>query len=95
MAQVKDPVCGMMVDTATAAASTRHNGETYYFCSAQCEREFSAHPERYTQSRATVNAAGRERQESDAPHTTRGGVTAPKFGSAGSGGAEYEPGPDR
>jgi len=29
--------------------------------------------------------------ESDAPHTTRGKVTAPKFGSAGSGGAELEP----
>ena len=29
------------------------------------------------------------------PHTTRGGITAPKFGSAGSGGAEFEPGPER
>jgi YHS domain-containing protein len=91
----------MTVDTATAVASTRHNGEMYYFCSMQCEREFSAHPERYTNSRATVNAAGRERDErdardeSDAPHTTRGGITAPKFGSAGSGGAEYERGPER
>lgn len=29
------------------------------------------------------------------PHTTKHGVTAPKFGSAGSGGAELEPGPER
>ena len=29
------------------------------------------------------------------PRTTAGGITAPKFGSAGSGGAEYEPGPER
>lgn len=29
------------------------------------------------------------------PRTTRGGITAPKFGSAGSGGAEFEPGPER
>jgi hypothetical protein len=29
------------------------------------------------------------------PHTTKGGITAPKFGSAGSGGAELEPGPER
>lgn len=29
------------------------------------------------------------------PHTTRGKFTAPKFGSAGSGGAEFEPGPER
>lgn len=29
------------------------------------------------------------------PHTTTGNFTAPKFGSAGSGGAEFEPGPER
>ena len=29
------------------------------------------------------------------PRTTRGKFTAPKFGSAGSGGAEFEPGPER
>lgn len=29
------------------------------------------------------------------PRTTAGGWTAPKFGSAGSGGAELEPGPER
>jgi hypothetical protein len=29
------------------------------------------------------------------PRTTKGGITAPKFGSAGSGGAELDPGPER
>ena len=29
------------------------------------------------------------------PHPTTGKMTSPKFGSAGSGGAELEPGPDR
>jgi hypothetical protein len=29
------------------------------------------------------------------PYTTKHGITAPKFGSAGSGGAENEPGPER
>ena len=33
--------------------------------------------------------------EPNPPHTTTGKVTAPKFGSAGSGGAELEPGPER
>jgi hypothetical protein len=28
------------------------------------------------------------------PHTTTGKLTSPKFGSAGSGGAELEPGPE-
>lgn len=30
--------------------------------------------------------------EPNPPHTTTGKITAPKFGSAGSGGAELEPG---
>lgn len=29
------------------------------------------------------------------PRTTSGNITSPKFGSAGSGGAELEPGPER
>ena len=31
-----------------------------------------------------------ERDEKNPPHTTTGRVTSPKFGSAGSGGAEFE-----
>ena len=33
--------------------------------------------------------------EQNPPRTTSGFFTAPKFGSAGSGGAEFEPGPER
>jgi hypothetical protein len=47
--------------------------------------------------------AGREGQDDEtsreeapnAPRTTKGKITAPKFGSAGSGGAEFEPGPPK
>jgi hypothetical protein len=36
------------------------------------------------------------REEPNPPRTTsKGFFTAPKFGSAGSGGAEFEPGPER
>lgn len=31
-APAKDPVCGMSVDPATAAATREYNGTTYYFC---------------------------------------------------------------
>ena len=34
-------------------------------------------------------------ESAEPPYTTTGKVTSPKFGSAGSGGAELEPGPDR
>jgi hypothetical protein len=38
---------------------------------------------------------GDDRIEPNPPHTTTGPITSPKFGSAGSGGAEFEPGPKR
>jgi hypothetical protein len=37
----------------------------------------------------------KEPKEANPPHTTTGKITSPKFGSAGSGGAEFEPGPKR
>ncbi|WP_244635576.1 heavy metal translocating P-type ATPase [Chthonobacter albigriseus] len=46
---VKDPVCGMDVDPATATHRAEHAGQTYFFCSAGCETKFKAAPERYTQ----------------------------------------------
>lgn len=45
---VKDPVCGMDVDTATAAGHSEYKGQTYYFCSATCKAKFGVHPEQYT-----------------------------------------------
>ena len=38
---VIDPVCGMTVDPAKAAATYSHNGETYYFCSTGCLKKFA------------------------------------------------------
>ena len=39
--------------------------------------------------------AGADSEEEEPAFTTSGGMTSPKFGAAGSGGAEYEPGPNR
>ncbi len=44
---VKDPVCGMTVDPATAKYRTEHDGATYYFCSEGCLKKFTADPQRY------------------------------------------------
>lgn len=41
-------------------------------------------------ARGEAEVAERERTDVNPPHTTSGNVTAPKFGSAGSGGAELE-----
>ncbi|MFA6954254.1 MAG: YHS domain-containing protein [Thermoanaerobaculia bacterium] len=37
---VTDPVCGMLIDPATAAGSSHHDGTTYYFCAISCKSEF-------------------------------------------------------
>ena len=42
-----DPVCGMMVEVATARYFTNHNGQTYYFCAKSCQHTFEAEPEKY------------------------------------------------
>lgn len=43
----KDPVCGMMVDPATAAGHHEHAGTTYHFCSPHCAKRFAADPARF------------------------------------------------
>jgi len=81
MREVKDPVCGMMIEPETAAGSTTYESQDVYFCSDQCRREFESSPARY------YNRI--ERQEP--AYTATRGMAAPKFGSAGSGGLENEP----
>ena len=44
---VIDPVCGMSVDPATAAASAEHEGVTYVFCAKGCLKAFLADPAQY------------------------------------------------
>lgn len=93
MAQVKDPVCGMMVDSDTAAGSSSYRGKTYYFCSTTCQRQFDADPAQYAGRSADDASPSRPTEElerHEPPYTKSGGMVAPKFGSAGSGGAEYE-----
>lgn len=43
----KDPVCGMEVDPAKAAAKTDYKGKTYYFCAPGCKIAFEKEPEKY------------------------------------------------
>ena len=42
-----DPVCGMTVDPAKAAGSSKYGGKTVYFCSAGCKQKFDTNPEKY------------------------------------------------
>ena len=52
-AELKDPVCGMLV-TEQSAHKHQHAGKTFYFCSARCQSKFAANPGKYL---AAVDAA--------------------------------------
>src|SRR5436190_21750545 len=93
--RIIDPVCGMAIESETAAAESSYDGDTFYFCSVECKQQFAAEPSRYV-GKASLNNSDREvpLERHEAPHTKAGGIVAPKFGSARSGGAEYERLPD-
>ena len=44
---VRDPVCGMDIDPATAAGQSEYKGQVYYFCSLGCKKSFDKDPEKY------------------------------------------------
>jgi Cu+-exporting ATPase len=44
---VRDPVCGMNVDPEKTEHVSRHEGKSYFFCSAGCRKKFDATPENY------------------------------------------------
>jgi Cu+-exporting ATPase len=43
----KDPVCGMTVDPASAAAIRTHEGRNYFFCAVGCAEVFDGDPAQY------------------------------------------------
>ena len=55
--QVKDPVCGMMVDPHATQHKAEHAGRPYYFCSAGCRAKFLAEPDRYLDPAAAAAKA--------------------------------------
>ncbi len=51
-----DPVCGMSVDPAKAAATVTHEGQTYSFCSRGCGEKFKADPAKYLRPKPSSSA---------------------------------------
>lgn len=90
MPKVTDVVCGMTIDSDTAAGQSQFEGRTFYFCSTQCKRQFDADPSRYAGNSTSVADRADTLERHEPPFTKAGGMVSPKFGSAGSGGAEYE-----
>jgi DNA-binding MarR family transcriptional regulator/YHS domain-containing protein len=44
---MQDPVCGMEISPAQAAATSLYKDQTYYFCARTCKQRFDQEPERY------------------------------------------------
>jgi P-type Cu+ transporter len=86
---VKDPVCGMNVEPASAKHKLDLDGETYYFCSGHCLEKFRGHPDKYLN--APVNAGSRligiAPAVTNAPQQNPGGLSTPTVSSAASGDA--------
>jgi P-type Cu+ transporter len=83
-----DPVCGMKVQPAEAAARIEEGGKTYYLCSQNCATKFGEDPSKYLQGRRTKPAL--EREPEGAEYTCpmhpevkqRGPGSCPKCGMA-------------
>lgn len=43
----KDPICGMMVEKATARYKAEHEGVMFYFCCGHCQETFQENPGKY------------------------------------------------
>jgi adenylate cyclase len=52
-----DPVCRMAVSTDLAESSRKRRGTVYYFCSAECRRQFDQEPRRYIALSPAARAA--------------------------------------
>ena len=55
---VKDPVCGMDIEAASAAGRTENKGQTYYFCGSKCKEKFDLNPEQYLGKSAGTPKSG-------------------------------------
>ena len=51
---VRDPVCGMNIESQNAFAKREHMGQTFYFCSQSCVDQFDKDPHRYMTTSATT-----------------------------------------
>ena len=54
---VIDPVCGMVIDPGTAVQTRDVAGETVYFCSDACAKQFDQKPQRFLPNQDSAKAS--------------------------------------
>jgi P-type Cu+ transporter len=77
--RVKDPVCGMRVDTQKPAGKAEHGGKTYYFCSRSCADRFETEPEKFI---AALGTAGMEQHPALPGHSLHSQPVTPVRGES-------------
>jgi len=90
MPNERDPVTGAEVDR-DRAIRLDHGDHTHYFASEESREQFLADPARYHDHHAAGGARASEGEQNPPFTVDSNGFVAPKFGSMGSGGAEFEP----
>jgi P-type Cu+ transporter len=55
---MKDPVCGMDLETGIAAEQTDLKERTYFFCGSGCKEKFDLNPEQYLSKSAGTPKSG-------------------------------------
>ena len=50
---IRDPVCGMDIETSRAFQSVDFGAKTYFFCSKDCVRKFNDRPEYFAEVERT------------------------------------------
>lgn len=66
--EATDPVCGMLVDIATARYTSHYGSRVYYFCSAGCQRSFEKQPEKYVTASDTTPVAHHTNSKEEPRH---------------------------
>jgi len=59
---VTDPVCGMQLEPEQAYSQMQFEGQTYYFCSKDCEDKFRENPSKY------ASKLGKKMEEAEEAH---------------------------
>jgi len=74
---VKDPVCGMDVDPATAQHQTTYDGQAFFFCSAGCKARFEGDPTMFLHSHDSATPAPKSHDHSGHDHSGHVATVAP------------------
>ncbi|CAN5454463.1 heavy metal translocating P-type ATPase [soil metagenome] len=59
--EVRDPVCGMMIEPQDAVSSQEYKGQTYYFCNPSCAKRFAAEPQKFLEPKGSTASAAEQK----------------------------------